>query len=212
MKYFERPAIAERLLSWKLQRLNKEIVMKLNQLAKLLAAIALGSVSTASFAGAESGKISFKGSIIEAPCSISAESANQTVEMDQVSNSALKNGGKSVPTPFKISLIGCDLTEAKKSVTATFTGTPSAAQPNLLKLLSGTAKGASLAIADSHGTLIKLGEPSPATQLISTENTLEFTAYLQGDMTTPEGGGEAVAAQIEPGTFDTFAHFTLIYQ
>ncbi|MNP36820.1 Fimbria A protein precursor [compost metagenome] len=153
--------------------------------------------------------ITFKGAIIDSPCSIAQESQYQTVDMDQISNVALKNGGKSNPTPFKIELRGCEL-GALKAATATFTGSPSS-NPDLLAI-KGTAQGASLAIADHTGALIKLGNASPAQTLSNGDTYLQFNAYLQGDMVAPEGGGESTAAEIVPGDFETFANFTLAYQ
>ena len=180
--------------------------MKLNKLTLLLATITLGAASSASFASDRDGEITFRGSIIDAPCSITADTATQTVELDKVSHSALKNGGKSNPKAFQIKLTGCDLTDAKKNVTAKFNGQPSAQQPDLLQFTSGAARGASLAIADGRGNLIKLNTSSPATKLVNVDNVLQFQAYLQGDM---DG---ATGADIVPGEFSTSATFTLAYQ
>ncbi|MFY0479247.1 fimbrial protein [Achromobacter marplatensis] len=180
--------------------------MKLNKLALLLATITLGAASSASFAANDGGEITFKGSIIEAPCSIAAESANQTVQMDKITNAALKNGGKSTPKAFQIRLTECDLDDAKKNVTATFSGQTSVPQPDLLAFTSGIAAGASLAIADARGNLIKANTPSLATKLIYADNVLEFQAYLQGDMDGDTGSA------IVPGDFTTAATFTLNYQ
>ncbi|MNJ66039.1 Fimbria A protein precursor [compost metagenome] len=153
--------------------------------------------------------ITFKGSIIASPCTIAQESQYQTIEMDQVSNVALKDGGKSIPTPFRIQLRGCELGSIK-TATATFTGPPSFANSDMLAL-NGTAKGVSLGIADNKGDLIKLGSASPAQSLSNGDTYLQFQAYLQGDQTTPEKG-DPVAAVIVPGDFETFANFTLAYQ
>lgn len=179
--------------------------MKLSTLAGAVMAVTLAATSAASFAKDQGyGVITFKGSIIDAPCSIAQESQYQTVDMDQIANVALKNGGKSNPTKFKIELRGCEM-GALKSATATFTGSP-ASNPDLLAL-KGTAKGASLAIADHKGELIKLGAAAPAQSLSDGDTYLQFSAYLQGDSA---GGGAATA--IEPGDFETFANFTLAYQ
>ncbi|KJK14901.1 fimbrial protein [Pseudomonas sp. 2(2015)] len=184
--------------------------MKVSSLAGAIIAATLAVTSAASFAADKGhGRITFEGSIIDAPCSISQKSAYQTVEMDQISNVALKNGGKSHLTPFKIDLIGCEL-GTLKSATAKFTGSP-AGNADLLAI-RGSARGASLAIADHTGTLIKLGTDSPAQPLSDGNTFLQFNAYLQGDMETPAGGGTAVPAAIVPGTYETFANFTLDYQ
>ncbi len=190
--------------------------MKVKTLAGAIMAVTLAATSAVAMAeGQGSGVITFKGSIIDAPCSIAQESQFQVIEMAQVANVALRNGGSSSPTPFRIELRGCDL-GVLKSATATFTGSP-AANTDLLAL-RGTARGASLAIADQNGTLIPLGTASPAQTLSDGDTFLAFSAYLQGDRGpgTP-GVGDApgtpgVAAEITPGDFETFANFTLAYQ
>ncbi|HDZ3441788.1 fimbrial protein [Pseudomonas aeruginosa] len=184
--------------------------MKVSSLATTVIASVLVTASATSFAKDQGhGVITFKGAVIDAPCSIAQESQYQTVQMDQISNVALKNGGKSNPTTFKIMLRGCEL-GALKSATATFTGSP-ASNPDLLAL-RGTAQGASLAIADHTGALIKLGSASPAQTLSDGDTFLQFNAYLQGDMVSPGGSGEASPAEIVPGSFEAFANFTLAYQ
>ncbi|SFB39459.1 Pilin (type 1 fimbria component protein) [Pseudomonas simiae] len=184
--------------------------MQFRSLTGAIMAVTLAATSAASFAQDQGrGVITFKGAIVDAPCSIAQESQYQTVDFDQISNAALKNGGKSNPKNFKIELRGCEL-GALKSATATFTGSP-ASNPDLLAI-KGTAQGASLAIADHSGALIKLGEASPAQTLSDGNTFLQFSAYLQGDMVTQGGGGEAKPAEIVPGNFETFANFTLAYQ
>ncbi|WP_455817197.1 fimbrial protein [Pseudomonas cerasi] len=73
----------------------------------LAAFVALGSISMVHAADQGHGKITFTGSIIDAPCSISPESIDQTVELGQISNIALKDGGKSTPKFFSIKLENC---------------------------------------------------------------------------------------------------------
>ncbi|MGP2706387.1 fimbrial protein, partial [Serratia marcescens] len=81
--------------------------MKLNKIM-LTAVLAFGVSSLAHAADQGHGKVTFTGSIIDAPCSISPETVDQTVDMGQVSNVALKNGGKSAPRQFDIKLEQCD--------------------------------------------------------------------------------------------------------
>ncbi|MCK3863869.1 fimbrial protein [Pseudomonas sp. B329] len=180
--------------------------MKVSTLASAVIAMTLAATSAVSVAADKGhGVVTFKGSIIDAPCSISQESQYQTVEMDQIANVALKNGGKSPLTPFKIQLLGCEL-DTLKSASAKFTGSP-AANPDLLQL-KGSAAGASLAIADYNGELLKLGTESAAQTLSDGDSYLLFNAYLQGDV----AAGEGTAAVVTPGNFETFANFTLSYQ
>ncbi|WP_407196098.1 fimbrial protein [Citrobacter farmeri] len=168
----------------------------------LVAAMASGlTFGTANAADSGHGTITFTGSIIDAPCSITSETANQTVDLNEVSNVALKDGGTSEPKPFFIKLTQCNI-ETFKTVKTTFSGAASAGNPDLLGI-TGTAKGASIAITDGSGTLITLGQPSKAQTLLEGNNTLEFSAYLQGD-----GGSAAIV----PGSFQSVADFRLDYQ
>lgn len=153
------------------------------------------------------GTVTFTGSIIEAPCSITPETKDQTVSLGQVSNVALKDGGHSTPKNFYIKLENCDLTSADpgkiNTVTVSFTGATSIDGADLLGI-TGTAKGAGIALTDGAGNLIKLGNPTSAQSLGQGNNTLSFAAYLQGS--------KAENAVIVPGEFQSVADFTLAYQ
>ncbi|BEN13848.1 fimbrial A protein [Serratia marcescens] len=180
--------------------------MKLNKIM-LAAVMAFGVSSLAHAADQGHGKVTFSGSIIDAPCSIAPESLDQTVELGAISNVALKSGGKSTPRNFQIKLENCDLitTDPGKNNTVelTFSGSASAANDKLLGI-TGTAKGAGIAITDGAGNDIALGKPSKARELQNGANTLSFAAYLQG--------ATASTAVITPGEFQSVADFTLAYQ
>jgi len=176
------------------------IFMKLNKIM-MAAVIAFGASSLAHAADQGHGTVTFTGAIIDAPCSIAPESVDQTVDLGQVSNVALKDGGKSVPRQFDIKLEQCDTTTLK-TVTTTFNGAASSANPDLLGII-GTASGASIALTDMASNLIKLGTATPPQTLNDGNNTLRFAAYLQGD-----GASSAVV----PGDFQSVADFTLAYQ
>ncbi|OKP28071.1 fimbrial protein [Serratia fonticola] len=176
--------------------------MKLNQ---LVTALGLGAVMIAGGVNAADqghGSVTFKGSIIDAPCSIDPETIDQTVNLGQVSNVALQadnNTGTSIPKNFQIRLEGCNLSTAK-TVLTTFSGAEGA---NGLLGITGTAKGASIAITDGTGKLIELGQASKPQGIQDGSNTLVFSAYLQGD---------GASATIVPGDFSSVADFTLAYQ
>lgn len=175
--------------------------MKMNKyvLAMVMAFGVSAVANAANVPDSGHGKVTFSGSIIDAPCSISPESIDQTVDLGQVSNAALSDGGKSKPTFFDIKLESCNLSTAK-NVTTTFTG---AADTAGLLSITGTAKGASVAITDKGGDLIKLGTPSKGQALQNNDNTLQFAAYLQG-----ASGKDTIV----PGDFKAVADFTLAYQ
>ncbi|CAI0720414.1 Fimbria A protein precursor [Serratia entomophila] len=174
--------------------------MKLNKIM-LAAVLAFGASSLAHAADQGHGKVTFTGSIIDAPCSIAPESVDQTVDLGQVSSIALKDGGKSVPRQFDIKLEQCDTTTLK-TVTTTFDGKSSPANPELLGII-GTASGASIALTDMASNPIKLGTATPPQTLNDGNNTLRFAAYLQGD---------GASAAVVPGDFTAVADFKLAYQ
>ncbi|WP_421105892.1 fimbrial protein [Serratia marcescens] len=174
--------------------------MKLNKIM-MAAVMAFGMSSVAAHAANQGqGTVNFSGSIIDAPCSISPESVDQTVELGQVSNALLKKGGKSTPKAFTINLEHCELEKGKNNVSVTFSGVEST---DGMLSISGEASGASVAIADAGGKLIKLGEASPLVGVNEGNTALRFTAYLQGD---------GASAAVVPGDFTAVADFTLAYQ
>lgn len=183
--------------------------MKLNKIM-MAAVLAFGATSMMANAAVKDqghGTVTFKGAIIDAPCSITPETVDQTVNLGQVSNVALKDGGQSTPKNFQIKLENCELTSAtpgkNNAVTITFTGAASAGDAKLLGI-TGTAKGAGIAITDGSGKLIELGAASNAQALGNGNNTLSFSAYLQGS--------KASGAVVTPGEFQSVADFTLAYQ
>lgn len=186
--------------------------MKLNKIM-LAAVLALGATSMMAQADIKNqgrGTVTFKGAIIDAPCSITPETVDQTSNLGQVSNVALKDGGKSTPKNFQIKLENCDLNPGgtggvgkNNAVSITFSGAASSSDSNLLGI-TGVAKGASIAITDGSGEVIKLGKATNAQTLQNGNNTLSFAAYLQGN--------KASGAVVTPGEFQSVADFTLAYQ
>ncbi|WP_423055262.1 fimbrial protein, partial [Aeromonas salmonicida] len=65
---------------------------------KILVAMGVGSMllcgSAVAAGGAGSGKVTFNGEIINAPCSVAPESVDQVVEMGQISTKELVKGGE----------------------------------------------------------------------------------------------------------------------
>lgn len=174
--------------------------MKLNKTFMAMV-MALGVVSVSNAANQGNGTVKFEGAITDAPCNIDSGSLNQTVTLDAVSAVKLKDGGKSNPTSFKITLTDCDVITAK-SVTTTFNGIQSTAQPGFLAL-NGSARGASLSIADATGGHLDLGQASTARNVEAGLMNLHFNATLQGD-------GPAI--EVVPGEFTATADFMLTYQ
>lgn len=167
--------------------------------------MALGLASAANAADQGHGKVTFKGSIIDAPCSISPDSIDQTVELGQISNMALVDGGKSSPRTFDIALENCDVTNLTKGVQLTFTGAAASFDTTNKTLgIVGTGAGAGVQITNGSGNVITLGTATPFQNIQDGNNTLRFSAYLMGN------GGDI--STITPGDFSSVADFTLSYE
>jgi len=178
--------------------------------ALIAAVIAFGSVSMAhaaddaDAAAQGQGKITFKGSIIDSPCSIAPGFDDQTIDLGEISKAALESvKGQSKPKNFSIQLENCSFgtPAARNKVQVTFSGAKSVAANGLLGI-TGTAKGASLAITDGSGALIELDTPTKGQTLKNGNNSLTFAAYLQAD---------GASAGITEGDFQAVAEFTLEY-
>lgn len=165
---------------------------------------------------AGSGRVTFSGSIIDAPCSISPESSDQEVDLGQVSKNALKDKGKSTPRNFQILLENCDIsgtdigggedgseTRATAStVSIRFGGSEAEGGDKTQLGITGTATGAGVVITDASGVPVELNtESSNVHELLEGNNTMNFSAYLQG-----------ISNEIETGEFTAVADFSLSYQ
>ncbi|WP_145544381.1 fimbrial protein [Yersinia massiliensis] len=177
--------------------------MKLTKLAIALG-MSIAVMATAANAAPKDegqGTVTFNGSIIDSPFSITPDTIDQTVNLGQISNVILKDGGKSKPKNFQIKLENCD-TATLKTVSTKFTSSHSTGNGDLLGI-TGTARGASIAITDGAGDVIKLGESGKAQTIQDGNNVLAFSAYLQGD---------GASSTIIPGEFQSIANFSLAYQ
>lgn len=174
--------------------------MKFAKIA-LVVGMGLAGLNIAHAADEGHGTITFTGSIIDAPCSITPDTIDQTVNLGQVANAALANKGTSTPIPFNIDLENCVLDATGNKVAVTFSGMADANDTTMLGL-SGTATGAGIVIADQSGAPIELGTATDAMMLQDGSNSMQFSAWMQGD------GASAVT----PGDFQSVANFTLAYQ
>ncbi|MFS9383010.1 type 1 fimbrial protein [Citrobacter sp. ANG330] len=174
---------------------------------KLLMTIALSSVLVAGANAADDqghGKITFKGSIIDAPCSIDAKSLDQTIQLGAISKNQLAGGGKSTPVPLNIQLHDCDAATANKA-SITFSGIAgdSAAGLDGSFAVTGQGAGVGVVIADLGGNVIKPEIKTSLPALSSGNNELEFQAYVQGS---------SASNAVTPGNFASVANFMMTYE
>lgn len=77
-------------------------------------AIAFSLCAVAHAANQGQGVVNFKGTVIDAPCGIAPESADQTIDFGQISKTHLENSGISVKKDVDIKLVNCDLSGGEK--------------------------------------------------------------------------------------------------
>lgn len=195
---------------------------------KIIILFLSGFVTHSTFAAGEnmgqgSGRVTFHGDIIDAPCSISPESSDQTVEMGMIRYTELVGpgeDGKSSPVPFSIELTNCNInTPDGDTVSVTFNGVQAGTDGELLALV-GTAnassmkseyRNAGIAISDGSGKILPVGTASSAQKLNTGNNTLQFTAWVQND--NPEFNDYANQDPgLYVGEFTSVANFSLSYQ
>ncbi len=181
--------------------------MKISKIASAFLIMGLTSFA-AQAADQGSGKITFWGSIIDAPCSIKNGYGDQRIELGQVSNSLLDNGGVSTPRPFDIQLENCSFeldangAPLYNTVKVTFAG---GNVPNDMTMLAitGQAAGAGVRIQDFSGQPVTLLKPTSGRELGIGDNTLSFSAYLEKI---------ASVTNVTPGDFEAVTNFTLAYE
>lgn len=166
---------------------------------KQLHALALVSVicgASVSAANAADGTIQFNGEIIDAACTVSPTSANQTVTLGQISDKAfLSTGMTAGATAFQIDLTSCPASVT--SATVKFDGTPYQGDNDALELtqVSGVATGVGIQIRNADNTVLPLFTDSQSVTLSQTgTNTLKFNAaYISKAATVTAGPADATA-------------------
>ena len=157
-----------------------------------------------------SGKITFKGEVIDAPCSIAPGDEDQTINLGEVADTVLKSGQKSLPVDVTIHLQDCILSDGTNTVDKvkiTFSSASvDANDSNLLKnTLEGNIGGATdvgVRLVKSDNTNVTLG--TPITINFPTTNSyqeLNFKARM-----------ESLGRTATPGNVQAQANYVLDYK
>ncbi|TJF18466.1 fimbrial protein [Escherichia coli] len=149
------------------------------------------------------GVINFKGTVIDAPCGIAPESADQSIDFGQISKSHLNLGGTSVKKDLDIKLVNCEIGGQNNTVSVKFSGGHITAHPTEL----GTAGDTNTAIVvyDANDKQVNFDgtESNGSIHLKNGSNTLHYTAYVKK---------AAGAGDIKEGSFSAVTNFSLTYQ
>ena len=153
------------------------------------------------------GTVNFKGEFVNAPCVVSSDTANQTVDLGQYRTASLTaKDAQTAKVPFEIKLVNCDATTLKTASFA-FYGTADSANPNLLGVVASSAnaegaKGVGIGIYDAAGTLLK---PDGATQSVKTK-------LLDGTTTVNFSANYVATAAVTAGEANSSANFMITYE
>lgn len=164
-----------------------------------MALVSLGANATNQGAGV----INFKGTVINAPCGIAPESADQSIDFGQISKSHLEASGTSVKKNLDIKLVNCDATELATTggVKVSFTGTTINTQIKELGTAGDT--GTAVVVSEASGNLVSFdGTAGAATKLQAGDNTLRYSTWVK----------KATGGNLKEGDFTAVANFNLTYE
>lgn len=150
------------------------------------------------------GDMHFYGAVVNAPCSIEAQSLHQSVTMDQVRAASFPSRGSwAAPKTFWIKLDNCS-NSLFQFATVAFMGTVDAKDPQVFKAGFGadSAQGMGIGIFDSKGNLI-IPNSAPLSQypVLDGKSVLYFTAKYR-----------SVSEKIVAGDASAAINFSVIYQ
>ncbi|MEB0990336.1 MULTISPECIES: fimbrial protein [Citrobacter] len=151
------------------------------------------------------GVVNFKGTVIDAPCGIASESADQTIDFGQISKAHLDADGISVKKNLDIKLVNCTLAKPAgagnfKTVNVAFTGTTTGQNTEL-----GTSgkTGTAIVVSGAGDVLVDFtGAAGAASNLQNGDNTLRYSAWVK----------KATGGTLSEGAFTAIANFNLTYQ
>lgn len=168
-------------------------------------AVAMALVSFGANANQGQGQVNFKGTVIDAPCGIAPESADQTIDFGQISKAHLAAGNTSQHKNVDIKLVNCDLAGQKKTVTITFSGSAVGAD-NLDELGTSGGTGTAIKMSTAAGDFVKFDGSTAAGSynLKNGDNTMRYSAWVQKS--------SAAGTTVAEGDFAAVANFNLIYK
>lgn len=150
------------------------------------------------------GVINFKGKVINAPCGIDPESADQSIDFGQTSKAHLESNGISVKKDLNIKLVNCNAAELSKSgsVKVSFSGTTIKGQVKELGTVGDT--GTAIVISDASGGFIPFDGTvaESATKLKEGNNTLRYGSWVK----------KATGGILKEGEFSAITNFNLVYE
>ncbi|EGO4143914.1 P fimbria major subunit PapA [Escherichia coli] len=175
--------------------------------AVAIAVVSFGVNAAAPTTPQGQGRVTFNGTVVDAPCSISQKSADQSIDFGQLSKSFLEAGGTSKPMDLDIELVNCDITAFKQGqptkngkVQLSFTGPQVTGQTEELATNGGT--GTAIVVQAAGKNVSFDGTAGDAYPLKDGNNVLHYTALVK----------KANGGTVSEGAFSAVATFNLSYQ
>lgn len=123
--------------------------------------------------------VHFSGVLVSQPCTLPEDDTHIALEFDTVVTKYLYLYQRTKSKPFVIHLLDCNPT-MMGAVNVTFEGQPDGELTNLLAIDgASTAQGIAIGIELADGTLLPINKTSPAQPLVSGNNSLSFSAFVQ---------------------------------
>ncbi|EPV6491982.1 fimbrial protein [Salmonella enterica subsp. enterica serovar Schwarzengrund] len=164
-------------------------------------AVAIAFCSVANAADQGQGKVNFKGTVIDAPCGIAPESADQSIDFGQISKAHLAADGIPVKKDLDIKLVNCVLDNSKPTVKVAFSGTNVNGHTNELATAGDT--GTAIVVSAANGSLVSFdGTAGSATKVKEGDNTLRYSTWVK----------KATGGTLKEGDFTAVANFNLAYE
>ncbi|WP_368749896.1 fimbrial protein BcfA [Klebsiella aerogenes] len=157
--------------------------MKKHVLAMVVTALMAGGAVSAANAASSSttvtgGTVNFVGQVVDAACSVSSDSVDQTVTLSQVRTAKLTTAGMlaNQKEDFKIKLEDCDTTVSQNAAVI-FNGQEDSTQAGSLANTAGAgaATNVALQLYGPDGNVLNLGDTSSTVTLIDGENTIPLS-------------------------------------
>jgi type 1 fimbria pilin len=192
--------------------LKKDIFMYMGK--KILLAVAMAAIVSGSAVAEDqgSGKIKFKGVVIDAPCSIAPDSVDKEVDLGEVTTAVINANKKSTAVPVDINLENCQLDDpadetdtpiTKVDVTFTSAATDATDTSLMSNTYASGAQNVGVRLLDNAEANITLGAANEIALLAgSTTQTLHFKALME-----VASGKTATAGQVE-----ATANYVLMYK
>ncbi|MCG8156920.1 type 1 fimbrial protein [Brenneria goodwinii] len=179
--------------------------MKLSKiaLATIVAASCVMSTGVHAYDN-HNGVVTFKGNIVNTPCSVSQDDLKQSVEFGDISKVVLENGGTSDVKSFDITLKDCAI-ETSNTANVTFSGGTVTGSNNKMLALNGSATGAGIVVKYSGEAIAFDGATAAVSDynLANGDNTFSFSSYVEKAVN---------ATGVTTGTFESTANFVISYQ